>query len=180
MKFHKVFTLILILIRMVLVYQMFNHSDSLLNKIELMENAIVVNSDSGKHQVCPLVHGNSMIIPPFPGASQYPTNFSSISEELLLSMPPTNSIPMPPANPISIPPPYQYPTWAQEEQKIKEKAETISSTAATWKDALSSKSKLDVLVQKHKEFQGQEDESEEHADSASTEEEVMLPPRMLS
>ncbi|OAG10592.1 uncharacterized protein CC84DRAFT_1161501 [Paraphaeosphaeria sporulosa] len=159
---------------MVLVFQMFSQSDSLLDKIELMENAIIVNSDSAKHQMYTFPPGNIMIAPPISVSSPYSTVMPSEPGEAL-------SQATPQMNHIS--PPHL--TWAQEEQKTKKKQETASTTSTTWKDALFSKSKLEIPVQKHKELQEQEELLQEKSESATADEEAVhsygspvIPPTM--
>lgn len=142
---------------------MFNHSDSLLEKLELMENAIIVNSESSPQQNHPFLPNNIFLTPMLSVPAPFGSHFPLI---------PGQGFPQPisqTTNQISTP----HTTWAQEEQKIKEKQETVSPTSTTWKDALSSKSKLDILVEKHKELQQQEDESEEKTDNPTIEQEVM-------
>ncbi|KAL5395412.1 hypothetical protein PMIN06_000837 [Paraphaeosphaeria minitans] len=146
---------------MVLVFQMFNHYESLLEKIELMENAIIMNHESSKHQMYPFLPGNTMIAPPVSMPSLFSTEFPSVpGETLSQATPEANHIPV------------LHLTWAQEQQKTKEKQETVSPTSASWKEVLSSKSKLDILVQKHKELQEQEEQLPEKTESATTDEEV--------
>ncbi|KAF2440417.1 hypothetical protein P171DRAFT_435216 [Karstenula rhodostoma CBS 690.94] len=150
-----------------LVFQMFIHSDSHLGKFELMENAIIVDNNNSQQQPSPFPP--SFFYTPeelFPSTfpSPWTLHFPSIPSEAL---PQANQIPTP------------HTTWTPEEQKIKDKQETVSPTSITSKDVLSSQSKLDGLVEKHKELQEQENQSEEKTDSATTGQKVPPTPVIL-
>ncbi|KAF1975514.1 hypothetical protein BU23DRAFT_552457 [Bimuria novae-zelandiae CBS 107.79] len=56
-------------------------------------------------------------------------------------------------------------TWEQEAQKIKEKEKQKPSNSGSWQDVLSSQSKLDGLVAKHKEKQAEEAEAKKQIEA---------------
>jgi hypothetical protein len=117
---------------------MFMHADHQPGNFELMENAIILDSVRTEPQEH-TAHPN-----PFLFGAMLPTP-SPYTPNLLFD-PLNDSLGM-----YGIPP--SYPAWGQGEQKTKEKQEADSSTSATEKDVLSSKSKLDSLVQMHKELE---------------------------